>query len=927
MIRPALAFCALNALIVFVAASARAPAADNGHPAAQFRAANQPALPLPDGTVVAEAEEFQPAADSAWQAKPWGQNYYAATFANTFLSRKAFLGAPEQCEAAAVASLQARIATAGEYLALVRYEAAYRFQTQFRLRIEQGGKVVLDRLYGARGNPKVWAFSEKIKPEVAWPWGAVENVVWEGHDARVRLQPGLVKLTLIAAKQPAPAARRNVDLVMLTSRLDDVRQRIEKERYLPLDGLLTQQGDVYLKLHNRGQAETTLTINKTTEHSPYWVHQREWKPKTATAAAGKSTEWIEVGGLMDCFNDGQWRLAAKTKPGAALNYEVEFGAADAAGKIASIARLPAKTAALDLAYDGDTRYSRRIRPADQVLYDLLDYLQARPLPGKPAELTQVFGYTFERKPGSDRYNASLDKFLGLFNLAPRDVASPGTAARPRGYIDVRGLRTLQQLEAACQKYKSQGLADKIAVVSLGDEIGLPAPPGNDQAGFRAWLQSQGLKPADVAPGADTWEKITYQPKPDPAANPRLFYYARRYQQHYGVARLKERSDLLRRYLPQAGVGANFSPHHGHPYLGETHKWITLFRQGGMTMPWSEDYIWQVPVGSQQMNFLGLDMFRAAVRDRPQAKIHVYVMPHWPGNTPSSWRRQFYGDLAHGMRSVDLFEFRPVQAAYTENYCSLPAMYQTVRQAFHELASFEDIVQAGRPLPGAAALWCSDTADIWDDNSDPFAAGKRTLYVAIRHRQLPLDVITEDDADKSRLDGYRILYLADRHLSRAAASASPTGSPPAANCSPPRAPDCGTNSINPTKPCASCWVFSRANSKRRPRPTSCSASRICRLPNRWTRSPGGATTARLPCRRSPRGPGSNSPAPRSSELSPTGGRPSPREKSAKAPRCIAVSCRVWRISSRRSRCDRSTAAAATTRWRISFPPSSTPGPAP
>ena len=91
------------------------------------------------------------------------------------------------------------------------------------------------------------------------------------------------------------------------------------------------------------------------------------------------------------------------------------------------------------------------------------------------------------------------------------------------------------------------------------------------------------------------------------------------------------------------------------------------------MPWAEDYIFQVPVGSQQMNFLSLDLFRAGIRNNPQAKIHFYVMPHWPGNTPASWRRQFYGDLAHGAKIFNLFEFRPVQAAYTENHCSSPEM--------------------------------------------------------------------------------------------------------------------------------------------------------------------------------------------------------------------------------------------------------------
>ena len=50
------------------------------------------------------------------------------------------------------AVIRVTVPAAGRYLALVRYEAAYRFETQFRVVIEQNGRKVLDRLYGARNN-------------------------------------------------------------------------------------------------------------------------------------------------------------------------------------------------------------------------------------------------------------------------------------------------------------------------------------------------------------------------------------------------------------------------------------------------------------------------------------------------------------------------------------------------------------------------------------------------------------------------------------------------------------------------------------------------------------------------------------------------------------------------------------------------------
>ena len=45
---------------------------------------------------------------------------------------------------------------------------------------------------------------------------------------------------------------------------------------------------------------------------------------------------------------------------------------------------------------------------------------------------------------------------------------------------------------------------------------------------------------------------------------------------------------------------------------------------------------------------------------PTPKRHVdmmmYIMKHWPGNTNKSWKRQLFGDLAHGVTMINLFDF-------------------------------------------------------------------------------------------------------------------------------------------------------------------------------------------------------------------------------------------------------------------------------
>lgn len=734
--------------------------------AQSFRKNGEAVQPSTETTIICEAEEFQidPPAKGGWQAKLFGANYYAATFANAFLSRRAFLGAPEQCENS-TASITVQVPKAGRYLVLSRYEACYRFETQFRVKVEQNGAAKLDRLYGARDNLKIWAFREGLKKEVAWPWGAGENVVWEGHDAYADLQPGTAKITLIAGKQPELAAQRNVDLIMLTSDEEQIKNRLAKENYLPLDGMLTQAGDVHVKVQNKGGTPLTVVFPAGTEHSPYWVHMRNWKPVSVTVPPGQKSDWVEVGSVLDTLSHGQWNVAVQAKD--ASNYALEFGASDARGKITPTNTIDNLTGNMQLAYDANTRYSRRVRLSDDVLYDLLDYLRKHPVKGVAPKRTLIYGYTFTRKPNDAKYNAAIDEFIRLIGATAlgrdtnEDVNDSGAV---RGYIDVRGVPT-PKLEEYCQNLKKEGRADKIAVVSMGDEIGLPAPPAKDHAAFRAWLKSQNVSPKDLG-GADI-DTVEFSPTEATAkANPALYYYSKIYGFRYGIKALKDRTDILRRNLPNAGIGANFSPHHGHMYLGETHHWISIFREDGMTMPWGEDYIFQVPVGSQQMNSIMVDMFRAGIRTKPNGKIHYYVMAHAPNNTPNSWRRQFYGDVGHGVQVFNLFEFRPMQVAYTENHVNSPEMYQAVREGFHELGQFEDIVQDGRVRPGVAALWFSEAGDVWHNNKSPFDAGKRTLYIAIRQQQLPLDMIVDGDDLKS----YKVLYLADANVSQAGSKA-------------------------------------------------------------------------------------------------------------------------------------------------------------
>src|SRR5207302_7895610 len=82
--------------------------------------------------LLAEAEDFR-VEKGPWKVVPFRENYYACTFAISFLSRMACLGAPAQMEKGqeAVAIQEIDVPAAGEFDVLARYEQPFNFSAEF----------------------------------------------------------------------------------------------------------------------------------------------------------------------------------------------------------------------------------------------------------------------------------------------------------------------------------------------------------------------------------------------------------------------------------------------------------------------------------------------------------------------------------------------------------------------------------------------------------------------------------------------------------------------------------------------------------------------------------------------------------------------------------------------------------------------------
>ena len=133
-------------------------------------------------------------------------------------------------------------------------------------------------------------------------------------------------------------------------------------------------------------------------------------------------------------------------------------------------------------------------------------------------------------------------------------------------------------------------------------------------------------------------------------------------------------------------------------------------------------------------------------------------------------RRYRMQIAHGVKIIDLFFLETSTSGYTCDYADQDTgMYQQIRTTLNELTTFDDIVSSGSAQLNLAkvALLYSETADIWYSSLGTPGAAKRSLYLAIRHAQLPLDIVTEEDCIDGILNHYSLLFVVDPQVSEAA----------------------------------------------------------------------------------------------------------------------------------------------------------------
>jgi len=770
--------------------------------------------------LIAEAEDFT-VEKGAWRVVPYGENYFASTFAIAFLSRMACLGAPEQVARGeeAVATQLVEIPAGSEYQVAARYEQPYNFSAEFAIEIEQGGKRLYRQTFGRLQDPKIWALNNhKRVPMERYFWGGTDNIVWQILGS-VKLAKGPATIRLIAGQQldgdkpRRMAGKRHVDVICLTNDAAGIKAQ-RKTRYLELDGWLVQDGDLYVRITNPADGlGPCVPIVKPCfqgQHSPYYVHVRDWPttyvlkggrlvtatnyqnagPRSRAVKAGllapvvdsmdpkkipdeqylqlgQASGWIPMGQALDALNNSHWFPLAqyKDRRQRELDLMLEFAIPNGKGGLRAVKKTrvkgqPGYLSPVTFEIPGNVAS----RPLIRTQLEALEWLNAKvakfPKKGRvpkrfPIHGIMQFSGATRSKGRIGREATKLALALGDNTITP--LRSPwcaelGIPQRRTAVVCHWYPHDSKRFEQTLRGAEKKGSLPHIRVVSYGDEVHIPPAKGDD-AKFASWLKQRGVR-------FDGEVKVTSDKK-----HP-LYYYSKLFALEAGIRHYAEATKLLEQRIDKSVLtGANYSPHAN--YLVTDLHWVRPFKMRGMTMPWSEDYVWTVPEFSLQVAGYMVSAFRAGAKYH-NLPIMMYVMPHSPGNTPRDFRLSFYTCVAHGAKMINYFCASPLAVGTTENYIRTDdlAMWRAVHDTTHDAGIFEDYVLDGTVRPARVGLLLSSVDEILSEVSN-WRDGihnqeRKAIYYALRHAQVPTDFLTEDDVIDGLARGYQVIYLTQQY---------------------------------------------------------------------------------------------------------------------------------------------------------------------
>ncbi|MEO6786810.1 MAG: beta-galactosidase trimerization domain-containing protein, partial [Chthoniobacteraceae bacterium] len=336
-----------------------------------------------------------------------------------------------------------------------------------------------------------------------------------------------------------------------------------------------------------------------------------------------------------------------------------------------------------------------------------------------------------------------------------------------------------RIEAAAADFKKKGGDVKgIVFAELTDEpTGQPlefaAKDPSYAEHFRAWLKTMGKSPADLL--VKDWDAVKIVTGEQRDEFPALYYFSQRFRTRaLGDFMAVQRKIIAQAYGADFPVLANFSD--GAVYVGNFYgqgvDYFELLDSPDQNAIWGED--WSNGASTYQCASFNVDLMRAAARERGQVIGH-HLVAH-AGRKAWDIKLKATSEAARGVKIFNNFCYGPTWATHeggpywrSSVWQGKPETWTANAAITREVGAVEDMLLTAMPAPAKVALLYSSASDAWTVGGNlAYGFDRMHTWLALAHGQVPVDVVSEQQAAKGMLAGYSVCYLTGPNLTRAAA---------------------------------------------------------------------------------------------------------------------------------------------------------------